>query len=59
MIYRTTVGHHIFINSHVQVGSESKINWSPGSGSAIQDYGSKDLDSKEILTDPQIWRKLI
>ncbi len=32
----------------------SVINWSPGSGSVVQDYGSKDpdLDPKEILTDP-------
>jgi len=44
MIYRTTVpvGHHTFINGqkNVQVGSGSEINWSPGSGSAFQDYGS-------------------
>jgi hypothetical protein len=57
MIYRTTVpvGHHTFINGHknVQVGSGSEINWSPGSGSAFQDYGSKDPDSKEIFTYPQ------
>jgi hypothetical protein len=34
----------------------SVINWFPGSGSVIQDYGSKhpDLDQKEIFTDSQL-----
>jgi hypothetical protein len=29
------------------------INWPPGSESVIQDYGAKDPDQKEIITDPQ------
>ncbi len=43
---------HIFDNDHknVQVGSrsgaESVINWPPGSGSVIQDYGTKNPDPK-------------
>ncbi len=31
----------------------SIIVWPFGSGSAIQDYGSKDPRPKEIFTDPQ------
>jgi hypothetical protein len=44
-----------FINGHknVRVGSGSGINYPTGPGSVIQDYGSKDPDPKEILTDPQ------
>jgi hypothetical protein len=33
----------------------SVINWPPGSGSVIQDYGSTYPDPKEISTDPQDW----
>ncbi len=29
--------------------------WPPGSGAVIQDYGSKDPDTKEIITYPQHW----
>jgi hypothetical protein len=32
---------------------ESVINWPPRPGSVIQDYGSKDPESEEIITDPQ------
>jgi hypothetical protein len=31
----------------------SVIIWPPGYGSVIQDYGSADLDPKEIVTVPQ------
>ncbi len=33
----------------------SAINWPPGSGSVIQDYGFADPDLTEIFTDPQHW----
>jgi hypothetical protein len=46
-----------FINGlkNVQGGFEFVRNRLPGSGSGsvIQDYGSADLDPKEIFTDPQ------
>ncbi len=38
-----------------QGGSGSVINWHHGSGSVIQDYGSKDPDPKEITAAPQHW----
>ncbi len=31
------------------------LNWSPGSGSIIQDYAPADPDPKEIFKDPQLW----
>jgi hypothetical protein len=31
----------------------SLINWSPGSGLLIQDYGSADPEPREIFADPQ------
>ncbi len=36
----------------------SVINYPPGFGSVMQDYGSADLDPKEIFTDTQHWNLL-
>jgi hypothetical protein len=38
----------------------SVINWAPGSGSAIQDYRSTDLepDPNKLFTDSQHWIKI-
>jgi hypothetical protein len=35
------------------IGSVSVINWPPGSGSIIQDYGSADPGKLTIFTDPE------
>ncbi len=39
----------------IRFGRIPAINWPPGSGSVIQDYGFADPDLTEIFTDPQHW----
>jgi hypothetical protein len=54
---RIRISNNIFVNGHKNVqlglGTGTVFRWPLGSGSVIQDYSSKDLDPKEIITDPQ------